>query len=124
MKLFGEEVRVNATIEQIEGFSGHAGRDELIEWIRNIPEKPRRIFMVHGEEDALASLSEAVESLGYSVEVPSLGDVFDLKTSVRHRVDAPEASVSELDALRREAGVAEQANRILALLDSIKERRT
>lgn len=124
VKLFGEEVRVNATIEQIEGFSGHAGRDELIEWIRNIPEKPRRIFMVHGEEDALASLSEAVESLGYSVEVPSLGDVFDLKTSVRHRVNAPEASVSELDALRREAGVAEQANRILALLDSIKERRS
>lgn len=40
VRLFGEDVRVNAAIERIEGFSGHAGRDELIEWIEGIGNKP------------------------------------------------------------------------------------
>ena len=49
VRLFGEDVRVNATIERIEGFSGHAGRDELIEWIEGIGNKPVCTFFVHGE---------------------------------------------------------------------------
>lgn len=69
VRLFGEDVRVNATIERIEGFSGHAGRDELIEWIEGIGNKPVCTFFVHGEAEVLDSFSNAVRSLGYNVEV-------------------------------------------------------
>lgn len=72
VKLFGESIFVNAAIERIEGFSGHAGRDELIKWIEGIGNKPNCIFLVHGEEEALASYEKAVKALGYHVEVPSL----------------------------------------------------
>lgn len=78
VKLFGEEIRVNATIERIEGFSGHAGRDELIRWVTEIPEKPNRIFLVHGESEVLESLRTAIVSLGYTVEIPELRESFDL----------------------------------------------
>lgn len=74
IKLFGEDVRINADIVQLDGFSGHAGRSELVSFVQNIPKKPRRIYLVHGEDDALASLSDALTSLGYDVTIPSLGD--------------------------------------------------
>lgn len=78
VRLFGEDVRVNATIERIEGFSGHAGRDELIEWIEGIGNKPVCTFFVHGEAEVLDSFSNAVRSLGYHVEVPGLLEEFTL----------------------------------------------
>lgn len=78
VKLFGESIFVNAAIERIEGFSGHAGRDELIDWIEGIGNKPNCIFLVHGEEDALASYEKAVRSLGYRVEVPTLLEEYDV----------------------------------------------
>ena len=78
VKLFGEDVRVNATIERIEGFSGHAGRDELIEYVTDIKKKPIRVFLVHGEEDALSSFGAALGSMGYNVEIPELLEEFDL----------------------------------------------
>ncbi len=91
VKLFGEEVRVNATIERIEGFSGHAGRDEIIEWINAVKNKPHKIFLVHGEEDVLESLSRAVRSLGYDVEVPMLMEEFSI---TEHGVERAQATVT------------------------------
>ncbi len=118
VKLFGEEVRVNATIERIEGFSGHAGRDELIEWLRGMKQKPQKVFFIHGEGEALTSLSKAVESLGYSVEVPSLFEEVDLITSeVRFAATAPEARQTDID--ERAARISAQAKRVMALLDSL-----
>jgi metallo-beta-lactamase family protein len=78
VKLFGEQVIVNANIVQMEGFSGHAGRDELIAWLKGIPQKPAKVFLVHGEKDVIQGFGAAVRSLGYSVEVPELLEEFDL----------------------------------------------
>ena len=74
VKLFGEDVRVNAHIVQTDGFSGHAGRSELIDWAEKVQPAPREIFLVHGEEEAIFSLSAALEERGLSVTVPSLCD--------------------------------------------------
>ncbi len=120
VKLFGEQVRVNATIERIEGFSGHAGRDELIEWLRAIKQKPQKVYLVHGEGEALVSLSKAVASLGYNVEVPSLFEEINLET-LEHRTyeAAPAPHVSEPAISDRTARIAAQAKRIMALLDAL-----
>jgi metallo-beta-lactamase family protein len=118
VKLFGEQVRVNATIERIEGFSGHAGRDELIEWLRAIKQKPEKVFLVHGEGEALISFSKAVASLGYNVEVPSLFEEIDLETSEHLAYEAaPLPHVSEAAISERTARITAQAKRITALLD-------
>ena len=81
VKLFGEDVRVNADIVQIDGFSGHADKDELIAWAQAITPKPHRIFLVHGEDSAIEALRDALVSLGQDVAVPAIGDTFELAPS-------------------------------------------
>ena len=64
--LFGEKVKVNAEIHNLEGFSGHADRDGLLEWLKGFRKEPKRIFLVHGEPEAKESFAETVEKeLGY-----------------------------------------------------------
>lgn len=121
VRLFGEDVRVNAAIERIEGFSGHAGRDELIEWIEGIGNKPICTFFVHGEAEVLDSFSSAVHALGYNVEVPALLEEFTLLpggvAKTPETAVAP-AAAEELAELRYAQNLRTQVERLRALLDS------
>jgi len=77
VKIFGEDVKVNAQIHVLEGFSGHADKDELIEWLKNFKKKPQKVFLVHGEKDSLNALQDAIQDeLGLDVTAPELGDHF------------------------------------------------
>ncbi len=119
VRLFGEDVRVNATIERIEGFSGHAGRDELIEWIEGIGNKPVCTFFVHGESDVLDGFSSAVASLGYHVEVPELLEEFTLLPGSMERTqESVPASAAEE---RVEAHYAVQLHAQLERLSTLLE---
>lgn len=74
LKIHGEMVTVRAEVQQLEGFSGHADRDELLAWLRLMHKAPQQTFVVHGEPDATDSLRFAVQQqLGWRVSVPALG---------------------------------------------------
>lgn len=80
VRIFGEEISVNAKIEMIEGFSGHADRAGLINWIDKIKDKPNKIFIVHGEEEAMMEFSDAInEKFGISTIIPEMGETLDLR---------------------------------------------
>ena len=119
VRLFGEDVRVNATIERIEGFSGHAGRDELIEWIEGIGNKPVCTFFVHGESDVLDGFSSAVASLGYHVEVPELLEEFTLLPGSMERTQesAPASAAEERVEAHYAVQLHAQLERLSALLE-------
>ena len=53
VKIFGEEVAVNARIEYIEGYSGHADQEWLLNFIYSFIHKPKHIFLIHGEPENL-----------------------------------------------------------------------
>lgn len=72
--LFGEDVPVRARIHTINGFSAHADRDELLHWHGCVGAK--RTFLVHGEEEAMRSF--AAQLRGTQVEMPALGQAFEL----------------------------------------------
>lgn len=64
--LFGEDIQVNAEIHNLEGFSGHADKDGLLQWLAGFQKEPKHIFLVHGEPDAKSDFAETVkEELGY-----------------------------------------------------------
>ncbi len=68
--LFGEEVHVNAEIYNLEGFSGHADRDGLLQWLRGFQNKPHDIFLVHGEPDSKHDFADTVKKeLGWDCTV-------------------------------------------------------
>ncbi|KAB2857036.1 MAG: MBL fold metallo-hydrolase, partial [Bauldia sp.] len=73
VRIFGEEIPVKARIYTIGGFSAHAGQAELVAWHRR--SEARRTYLVHGEESAMAALQPL---LGGAVDMPRLGDSFDL----------------------------------------------
>lgn len=65
VKLFGEEIQVNAEIHNLEGFSGHADRDGLYRWLSGFQKEPKHIFLVHGEAQSKEDFAEYVkEKLG------------------------------------------------------------
>src|SRR5699024_3374583 len=51
VKIFGEEIAVNARIEYIEGYSGHADQEWLMNFVYSFIKKPKHIFLVHGEPE-------------------------------------------------------------------------
>lgn len=82
VKIFGEQISVNARIEYIDGFSGHADKEGLIDWVASMKKKPKSIFVVHGEEDAAELFAQYIcDELGINTIVPIQGDTFKIKTN-------------------------------------------
>lgn len=79
VKLFGEEITVQARLEKIEGISGHADHDGLLAWIKAFKKKPKQIFIVHGEDAVCDVFAEEVEScMGVPARAPYSGAAYDL----------------------------------------------
>jgi len=80
VKIFGEEITVNARIEMIDGFSGHADQKGLIDWIGSFKYKPGKIFIVHGEEDSSKELARLIEE-NFRIEtvIPGRNETFVIK---------------------------------------------
>jgi metallo-beta-lactamase family protein len=77
VKIFGEEISVNAQIEMIEGFSGHADRDGLLNWINSFRKKPAKIFVVHGEKNQIEKFAKTIKKeLNIDTIVPDRGQTF------------------------------------------------
>ena len=84
VKIFGEEIAVNARIEYIEGYSGHADQDGLMNFVYSFrTKKPKNIFLVHGEPEAQDVLKEKIESeTGIPVVIPEFGETYDIKDKI------------------------------------------
>lgn len=81
VKLFGEEITVNAKIETLTGISGHADKDMLIGWLSDMVEKPEKIFVNHGNDDVTDTFAKEIEkTLGVTAIAPFSGDEYDLET--------------------------------------------
>ncbi len=80
VKIFGEEIAVNARIEYIEGYSGHADQEWLLNFIYSFFIKPKHILLVHGEGDAKEILKQKIEeTTNIPVTIPKLGEKYELK---------------------------------------------
>ncbi len=71
IKLHGEYWPVRAEVINLENLSAHADSDELIDWIRRLERKPKRIFVTHGEPEAADALRRRIcDELEIEAEVP------------------------------------------------------
>lgn len=79
IKLFGEQVHVNAHIQVLPGVSGHADDRGLMKWAAAFEQKPQKVFVTHGEDQVTEIFARRLnEELGYSAMAPYSGTVFDL----------------------------------------------
>ncbi len=77
VRIHGDDIEVRAEVTRLEAFSAHADHDDLLRWVGE--SLPRRVALVHGEDDARQELAKALRST-YSIEVtvPSRGDTLRL----------------------------------------------
>ncbi len=79
VKLFGEVVDVEAEICKLTGLSGHADKAGLIRWLQGFSDKPRKVFVVHGEDGVCSSFAKCLdEEYGYNSYAPYSGTEFDI----------------------------------------------
>ena len=79
VKLFNEDIEVNAEIDVLPGVSGHADKLGLISWLKGFRQKPALIFVNHGDPEASESFTACLnQELGYRAFAPYSGTRFDL----------------------------------------------
>ncbi len=109
VKLFGETISVRASIRTLAGLSGHADKNGLIEWVEGFQEKPRRIFVVHGEDSVCTSFAECLKmEHGFRAYAPYSGTEFNLLT------DKLEYEAMPIPAKKKTRTVSDVFSRLLA----------
>ncbi|MFC6359273.1 MBL fold metallo-hydrolase RNA specificity domain-containing protein [Luteococcus peritonei] len=80
LKMHGRYVPVRATIVQDKEFSVHADCSDLLDWLRDLPRKPRTVYLVHGEPDSAEALKQRiVTEFGITCVVPRHGEVVSVE---------------------------------------------
>lgn len=110
--LFGEEIQVNAEIHNLEGFSGHADQNGLFAWLAHFEQRPKQIFLVHGEEDSKKDFAKLVnEKLSYEPIVVMGNSEFEL--------DMNNSEIVNMDSAREQAAEADKIQKVRDKLSSI-----
>lgn len=79
VRLFGQQVAVNAAIHAVGGLSAHADQAALLGWASNFHTPPTQAFVVHGEKSAALALAGRLQSNhGWTASVPEPGQSFHL----------------------------------------------
>ena len=125
VSVMGEAIDVNAKIVSLEGFSAHADRDGLLEWVQGFDAPPETIFLVHGEAEAKAAFKETLKN-GTGIDATVIDEYccWDLGASVK--AESP-AQASEGRQGRQTARAdrvpvdPEDAERLLEKLRSVND---
>ena len=80
VRIHGEDHKVRAKIAQLYGFSGHADRTGLLNWLGHFKKPPRKVFLTHGEEQVALKLAREIEAkLKFPTHVPAYREVVELE---------------------------------------------
>ncbi len=120
VKIFGEEIAVNARIEYIEGYSGHADQEWLLNFVYSFITKPKQIFLVHGEPEGQKILKDKItETTNIPVIIPDYGDKYKLdnKISIESKLDiADRNKYIRLEVLDRLSTLEEELEDMSAMI--------
>jgi metallo-beta-lactamase family protein len=78
LSILGSEIAVRAEIHTLGGFSAHAGQTQLIQWATGLAESDPRVYLVHGETDAMRALQARLSGLKMRVAIPAEGETVAL----------------------------------------------
>ena len=73
VKLFGEPIEVQAELCQLTGMSGHADREGLLRWVNSFEQKPKRVFVIHGEDEVENTFVDTLTGEGFTACAPYNG---------------------------------------------------
>lgn len=75
IKILGDEILVKANVKAVGGFSAHADQPQLLQWLRPVRESLKKAFIVQGEEDQAAALSNKLRDVyAVNTHIPDHGE--------------------------------------------------
>ena len=104
VRIFGEEIAINARVEYLEGYSGHADQEWLMNFIYSFIDKPKHIFLVHGEEQSQEVLKDKIlTDTNIGVTIPDLGETYELSDEIQliNKVKIKKTKKIKLEILTR-----------------------
>ncbi len=111
VKVLGEEIAVNARVEYIEGYSGHADQELLMNFIYSFIKKPKHIFLVHGEPESQEVLADKIETeTKLGVTIPEFGETYELNEEIvmTHKIERRLNKTIKSEILQRLEKVKEE----------------
>lgn len=79
LKIYGKYVPIKARVNHLESLSAHADQDELLTWMGAIKNIPEKVFLVHGEKDAMEIYKDKIqEQLGWHCHIPMMHEVVEI----------------------------------------------
>ena len=95
VRIYQEDIHVEAEIVELQDVSAHADRDGLMHWLTDNPEKPRNVFVVHGEDTVAENFAKQLQNdCGYEASAPYSGYVFDLLYNRYESTEEPDRVLS------------------------------
>ena len=80
VRIFGEDIAINAEVVSLPSMSAHADAGQLITWMKTLKKKPKHVFVTHGEPDSADALRLRISrELGWDVSVPLLGQRVEIE---------------------------------------------
>lgn len=114
VKVLGESINIKAEIYNVEGFSGHADKPTLLNWLKGFREKPKSVFIVHGESESKLNFAKEVkETLGLNCIVPEYNVVYEIKKS---------KNIEEIQVEETEKKTADKSGTALQAKGSVNEK--
>jgi len=84
VRIFGDEVPINASVHTLNGFSAHADQAALLEWAGHFKTAPKQVFVVHGEAKAAEEFSGLLKNrYGWKTLVPEHGQTVEWNPQTR-----------------------------------------
>jgi metallo-beta-lactamase family protein len=75
VRIMGEHVPVRCTVKAIGGYSAHADQPQLVKWLRDMEQKPQKVFITHGEVEEAQALADKVKTeLNLDCHIPERGE--------------------------------------------------
>ena len=123
VRLFGESIKVNARIEKLEGISGHADKRILLSWLDGFREKPKMIFVNHGEDETCDEFARTItEVMNIPAVAPYNASAYDLITGICTEKGNREKIKGKSEPQRRPSAVFDRLLTIYKRLGSVIEK--
>ncbi len=74
LKFFNKEYPLKAHVADIDGFSAHADKNEMLRFLKESNLNVKKIAVVHGEEDQTLAFAKTLQKEGFSVVAPRMGE--------------------------------------------------
>jgi metallo-beta-lactamase family protein len=79
IKILGKYYTVKANIFEIQSLSAHGDQKDLLNWLSALENKPKKVFLMHGENQPADALRiKITEKYGFDCVIPLMGQEFEL----------------------------------------------